>query len=52
MAHYGSKGYYVAELKKLGIRKHPTEDRKLESMKMTELRNIYFTKVEEQAAVK
>lgn len=37
MAHYGTKGYYVAELKKLGIRS--LEGRKLESFKAHVLLN-------------
>ncbi|GLF92197.1 YflJ family protein [Bacillus australimaris] len=36
--HYGSKGWYVAELKKLGVTKH--EGRKLQSLKTYFLANL------------
>ncbi|APH06359.1 YflJ family protein [Bacillus weihaiensis] len=36
--HYGSKGWYVSELKKLGVRRH--EERKLESYKKHFLANL------------
>jgi Protein of unknown function (DUF2639) len=36
--HYGSKGWYVEELKKLGVRRH--EERKLESYKKHFLANL------------
>lgn len=42
MAYAGSKGWYVQELRKMGITKHPVDKRKLESHKTFELRNLYF----------
>ncbi|MBO1581568.1 YflJ family protein [Bacillus sp. XF8] len=36
--YYGTKGWYVAELKKLGVRYH--EGRKLESYRAHVLRNL------------
>ncbi|MDF9417671.1 YflJ family protein [Bacillus altitudinis] len=36
--HYGSKGWYVEELKKLGVTKH--EGRKLQSFKTYFLANL------------
>lgn len=42
MAFEGSKGWYVAELKKLGITKHPVDSRKLELHKGHVLQNLYF----------
>lgn len=48
MAHYGSKGYYVAELKKRGIRN--LEGRKLESFKSHVLRNLLDEKLEKENA--
>lgn len=42
MAYEGSKGWYIQELKKLGITKHPIEKRKLELYKTFEVRNLYF----------
>lgn len=41
MAYPGSKGWYVGELKKLGISKHPIERRKLELYKTYIVRNLY-----------
>lgn len=41
MAYQGSKGWYVQELKKLGISKHPVEHRKIELFKTYVLRNLY-----------
>ncbi|MCE4047317.1 MULTISPECIES: YflJ family protein [Bacillaceae] len=46
MAYYGSKGWYVARLKELGLNRHPQEQRKLELYKVYILRNLY----EEQLA--
>lgn len=42
MAHYSSKGYFVAELKKAGIIKHPVTQEKLEKYRTSELRYLYF----------
>ena len=39
--HYGSKGWYVEELKKLGVTKH--EGRKLQSLKHISLQ-IFLSK--------
>ncbi|KGX93002.1 hypothetical protein N781_14115 [Pontibacillus halophilus JSM 076056 = DSM 19796] len=40
--HIGTKGWYVYELKKLGMNRY--EDRKLESYKKHILANLYFAK--------
>lgn len=42
MAYRGSKGWYVKQLKELGITKHPVEHRKLELYKEFIVRNLYF----------
>ncbi|XDZ00738.1 YflJ family protein [Bacillus manliponensis] len=44
--HYGSKGWYVHELKKLGIRHY--EGRKLESYRGHVLRNLWLAVKEEK----
>lgn len=44
--YYGTKGWYVAELKKLGIRYY--EGRKLESYRGHVLRNLLLRTQEEQ----
>jgi len=41
LAYRGSKGWYVAELKKVGINRHPEEFRKLEQYKTYVLRKLY-----------
>ncbi|WP_442594147.1 YflJ family protein [Neobacillus sp. D3-1R] len=41
MAYPGSKGWYVQELKKLGISKHPVEHKKMELYKTYVIRNLY-----------
>lgn len=41
MAYQGSKGWYVQELKKLGISKHPVEHKKIELYKTYVIRNLY-----------
>jgi hypothetical protein len=41
MAFKGSKGWYVQELKKVGITRHPVELRKLETYKTSIIRSIY-----------
>ncbi|MCM3355848.1 MULTISPECIES: YflJ family protein [Bacillus] len=43
--HYGSKGWYVAELKKQGITKY--EGRKLQSYKTYFLANLLETKTKQ-----
>lgn len=48
MAHVGSKGWYVAELKKMGVTKHPIDNRKLESHKGHVLQNLFFTMKEKK----
>ncbi|MEH7884889.1 DUF2639 domain-containing protein [Bacillus sp. JJ1609] len=42
MAYEGSKGWYIKELKKMGITKHPIEKRKLELYKTFVVRSLYF----------
>ncbi|WP_080845771.1 DUF2639 domain-containing protein [Cytobacillus gottheilii] len=42
MAYHGSKGWYIMELKKRGIRKHPIEAKKLELYKTFVVRKIYL----------
>lgn len=42
--YYGTKGWYVAELKKLGVRYH--EGRKLESYRAHVLRNLLIAQQE------
>lgn len=42
--YYGTKGWYVAELKKLGVRYH--EGRKLESYRAHILRNLLIAQQE------
>ncbi|MFC4323434.1 YflJ family protein [Litchfieldia salsa] len=41
MAHVGSKGWYVQQLKSNGYSYHPVGRRKLESYKAAVLRNLY-----------
>ncbi|KAB2333530.1 DUF2639 domain-containing protein [Bacillus mesophilum] len=48
MAYYGSKGWYIAELKKKGIRKHPIEAKKLEHYKTFVVRKIYLDSIFQQ----
>jgi hypothetical protein len=42
MAYEGSKGWYIHELKKIGVTKHPVEKRKLELYKTFVVRNLYL----------
>lgn len=42
MAYEGSKGWYIKELKKMGITKHPIEKRKLELYKTFVVRSLFF----------
>lgn len=44
MAYQGSKGWYVQELKKLGVNKHPIDQKKLELYKTYVVRNLYIEK--------
>jgi hypothetical protein len=44
LMYYGTKGWYVAELKKLGVRYH--EGRKLESYRAHVLRNLLIAQQE------
>jgi len=46
MAYHGSKGWYIQELKKVGITKHPVGKKKLELYKTFELRNLYLARVQ------
>ncbi|CAM4157231.1 DUF2639 domain-containing protein [Geobacillus sp. FSL K6-0789] len=41
MAHFGSKGWLVAELKKAGIARHPVGRKKIETYKAAELYGLY-----------
>ncbi|WP_082883912.1 MULTISPECIES: DUF2639 domain-containing protein [Bacillaceae] len=43
MAYRGSKGWYISELKKAGITKHPIDRKKLESYKTYVIRKIWLT---------
>jgi hypothetical protein len=42
MAYEGTKGWYIQELKKIGVTKHPVEKRKLELYKTFVVRNLYL----------
>jgi len=42
MAFRGSKGWFIQELKKMGISKHPVERKKLELYKTYLIRNLYW----------
>ncbi|MEH7441515.1 YflJ family protein [Bacillus sp. JJ1122] len=42
MAYEGSKGWYIKELKKMGITMHPIEKRKLELYKTFVVRSLFF----------
>lgn len=42
MAFRGSKGWFIQELKKMGISKHPIERKKLELYKTYLIRNLYW----------
>lgn len=46
MAYTGSKGWYVAKLKELGIRTHPIERKKVELYKTYILRKLYVQQVQ------
>ncbi|MBA2875355.1 DUF2639 domain-containing protein [Thermaerobacillus caldiproteolyticus] len=41
MAHFGSKGWLVKQLKDVGIRRHPVELKKLETYKSSILYGLY-----------
>ncbi|MEK5391038.1 MULTISPECIES: DUF2639 domain-containing protein [Heyndrickxia] len=41
MAYKYSKGWYVQELKQMGVRYHPVERKKLEKYKTWVIRNLY-----------
>ncbi|MBS4176663.1 DUF2639 domain-containing protein [Lederbergia citrea] len=41
MAYRYSKGWYIAQLKEMGIRYHPEKKKKLESYKTYILRNLH-----------
>ncbi|MCL6572826.1 MAG: YflJ family protein [Bacillus sp. (in: Bacteria)] len=45
MAYQGSKGWYVQQLKRVGITKHPVEHKKLELYKTFVVRNLYLKNV-------
>lgn len=45
MAYQFSKGWYLQELKKMGVNYHPIEKRKLENYKTFVVRNLYFEKL-------
>lgn len=42
MAYQGSKGWYVKELRKLGVNKHPIDRRNLKLYKTSVVRNLYL----------
>lgn len=42
MAYPGSKGWYVQQLKEVGVNRHPVDHRKLECYKTSILRKLYF----------
>ncbi|WP_072136199.1 DUF2639 domain-containing protein [Bacillus kwashiorkori] len=42
MAYKGSKGWYVKELKNMGIKKHPIEQKPLGKYKTYILRKLYL----------
>lgn len=42
MAYEGTKGWYIQELKKIGVTKHPVEKRKLELYKTFVVRNLHL----------
>lgn len=42
MAYEGTKDWYIQELKKIGVTKHPVEKRKLELYKTFVVRNLYL----------
>lgn len=46
MAHTGSKGWYIKQLKEKGIIKHPQDQRKLELYKTHVVANLYFDLVQ------
>ncbi|MED4402615.1 YflJ family protein [Metabacillus fastidiosus] len=48
MAYFGTKGWYIKELKALGMTKHPIERRKLELYKTYVVRNFYIEAVAEK----
>lgn len=50
MAYQGSKGWYVQELKKMGVFRHPIGKKKLEQYKTYELRNLYLTYSKKQTS--
>ncbi|WP_019241821.1 MULTISPECIES: DUF2639 domain-containing protein [Bacillus] len=48
MAYKHSKGWYVSQLRELGITKHPIELKKLKLYKTYIVRHLYFSTVEEK----
>jgi len=50
MAHVGSKGWYISELKRMGIRKHPIGRKKLELYRTSEIRNLYLEKIKNSSS--
>jgi hypothetical protein len=47
MAYKHSKGWYISQLKEVGITKHPVELKKLKLYKTYIVRNLYFAIVNE-----
>ena len=45
MAYIHSKGWYISQLKGMGITKHPVDLRKLELYKTYVVRKLYFAAV-------
>jgi hypothetical protein len=42
MAYPGSKGWYIQQLKKVGINRHPFYEKKLETYKTWVVRKLYL----------
>ena len=41
MAHFGTKGFYVKELRAMGVTRHPETSKSLKLSKTHELRRLY-----------
>ena len=49
MAYFGSKGWFVQQLKQQGIHYHPIDKRKLEKYRASTLRQLYWKLTEEKS---
>ncbi|MGM9922935.1 MAG: DUF2639 domain-containing protein [Bacillus sp. (in: firmicutes)] len=49
MAYKHSKGWYLAQLKQIGITKHPVEQKKLELYKTFIVRKLYYKNFNENS---